>query len=101
MAKISVMQRNEKRKRLAQKYNTKRADLKKKAIDMNLSDEERDEARTKLQKLPRNSVPCRQVVRCVLTGRARGVYRKFGLSRIKFRELALKGYLPGVTKASW
>ena len=66
-----------------------------------LSDEERFEARLKLQQLPRNASPVRQRNRCVLTGRARGVFRKFGLGRNKLREIAMRGEIPGIVKASW
>lgn len=86
---------------MAKSQSEPRTELKKKALDMKLSDEERDAARTTLQSLPRNGAKNRTVSRCVLTGRGRAVYRKFGLSRIKFRELALEGKIPGVTKASW
>lgn len=101
MAKLSSIVKNEKRKKLAEKYEPKRAALRKMVVDTNLSDDERWEAVVKLQKLPRNANRNRVRNRCILTGRSRGVYKKFGLSRIKFRELALEGMLPGITKASW
>lgn len=75
--------------------------MREKAVDQKLTDEERATARKKLQALPRDTNPNRVITRCELTGRPRGNYRKFGLSRMKFRELALDGKLPGVTKASW
>ncbi|PWW82805.1 MULTISPECIES: 30S ribosomal protein S14 [Prosthecochloris] len=89
MAKKSVIARNEKRKALVEKYAAKREELKK-AGDYEA-----------LSKLPRNSSPTRVRTRCVLTGRGRGVYEKFGLCRQMFRKLALEGKLPGVRKASW
>lgn len=89
MAKTSVYARNEKRKRLVEKYRVRREELKK------LGDFEN------LQKLPRNSAPTRVRNRCVVTGRGRGVYRKFGLCRNVFRQLALEGKIPGIRKASW
>ena len=101
MAKKSAVERNEKRIRMAANQREKRAELKKRALDTNLSDEERMTARFALQKLPRNGAACRIKTRCSVTGRPRGVYRKFGISRIAFREMALRGELPGVTKASW
>ncbi len=101
MAKLSVTLRNEKRKYMAAKQANKRAELRAAAIDPSKSFEERSEAQRKLQALPRNGSATRVRSRCVMTGRGRAVYRKFGLSRIKFRELALEGKIPGVTKASW
>ncbi len=89
MAKTSVVARNEKRKRLVVKYAAQRAELKA-AGDM-----------IGLQKLPRNSAPTRVRNRCFLTGRGKGVYRKFGLCRNMFRQLALEGKIPGIRKASW
>lgn len=89
MARKSVIARNEKRKRLAKKYEQKRKELKE-AGDWE-----------GLQRLPRNSSPTRIQNRCSMTGKARGVYRKFGLCRNVFRELALEGKLPGIKKASW
>lgn len=101
MATKASVNKNERRKKLAARLGPVKAELRKKAVNMNLSDEERDQARLKLQKLPRDGSPSRIVTRCYLTGRPRAVYRKFGLSRIAFRELALQGKLPGVTKSSW
>lgn len=101
MAKLSMIKKNERRKKISDKWGPIRAELRKKAIDPKLSDEERDAARLKLQKLPRDTSPTRVVTRCHMTGRPRGVYRKFMLSRLAFREMAHKGLLPGVTKSSW
>lgn len=101
MARKSSVQKNNKRKALAKKYFKHRTELREKAVDMKLSDEDRAVARKKLQDLPRDTNPNRAITRCELTGRPRGNYKKFGLSRMKFRELALEGKLPGVTKASW
>ena len=101
MAKLSSVIKNKKREKMAQKYGPKAKELRAKAIDMNLSDDERMAAREKLQKLPRNGNPNRVRNRCELTGRPRAVYRDFKLCRIKFRELALQGLIPGITKASW
>jgi len=101
MARKASIEKNNRRKTLARKYFAHRKDLREKAIDMNLSEEERSLARKKLQALPRDTSPCRAITRCELTGRPRGNYRKFGLSRMSFRQLALDGKLPGVTKASW
>ena len=101
MAKLSMVKKNEERKKISDKWGPIRSQLRAKAIDMKLSEEDRAAARLKLQKLPRNTNPNRVVTRCHLTGRPRGVYRKFMLSRMAFRELAHRGLLPGVTKASW
>ena len=101
MAKVSMINRELKRTRLVKKYATKRADLKAQVIDMSLSDEERKAAREKLNMLPRDSSPVRQRNRCSLTGRPHGYYRKFGLSRNKLREAAMRGDVPGLVKASW
>ena len=101
MARLAMVVKEVKRKKLAAKYAVKRADLKKKCIDQSLSEEERDAARTAIQKLPRNSAPSRQRNRCALTGRSRGYVGDFGLSRNEFRRLASYGQIPGVTKASW
>ncbi len=95
------MQRELKREKLVAKYAKKYAELKKVADDAQKSDEERYAARLELQKLPRNSNPTRLRNRCGLTGRPRGTFRKFGLGRSKIRELAFKGDIPGVVKASW
>ena len=101
MAKKSSIARNEKRKRLAQKFEPKRKALRAKASNIKLSEKERAEASLALQKLPRSSSRCRVVSRCRITGRSRGNLTKFGLSRIKFRELAHRGLIPGVVKSSW
>ena len=101
MAKASVVERNKKRQRLVAEYAAKRKVLKAKARDENISPEERFQARLKLTELPRNSSPVRVRMRCAQTGRPRGNYRKFGLSRIALRQLALKGHIPGMTKSSW
>lgn len=101
MATKASVNKNERRKKTAARLGPVKAKLRKDAVNMKLSDEERYEAQIKLQKLPRDASPTRVITRCYLTGRPRGVYRKFGLSRIAFRELALDGKLPGVTKASW
>ena len=101
MAKKSSVERNLKRERLAKKYAAKRVRLKAQAKDESLSMEERFEARLKLAELPRNSAPNRIRLRCGLTGRPRGNYRKFKLSRIALRDLASAGMIPGVVKSSW
>ena len=101
MAKKSAIERNRKRARLAARYKEKRAELKARACDQNLSAEERFQVRMKLAKLPRNSSPVRVRNRCEITGRTRGVYRKFKMSRISLRELASAGQIPGMVKSSW
>ena len=101
MAKTSVVERNKKRERLAKKYQAKRAALKATAKDPSLTPEERFNARLKLAKLPRNSSPVRVRLRCQLTGRPRGNYKKFRLSRIALRDLASLGQIPGMVKSSW
>jgi small subunit ribosomal protein S14 len=101
VAKKSIKQREDKREKLVAKYAKKRAEFKAVIDDGKRSDEERYLARLELQKLPRNANPTRLRARCVLTGRGRGTFRMFGLSRNKIRELAFKGDIPGVTKASW
>jgi small subunit ribosomal protein S14 len=101
MAKLSLIQREKKRDRLVARYAKKYAELKAVANDAKKSDEERYAARLELQKLPRNANPTRQRNRCEITGRPRGTFRKFGLSRNKIRDLAFKGDIPGVVKASW
>ncbi len=101
MARLSAVVKNKKREKLAKKYAPKAAALRIKAIDSKLTEEERDAARLKLQKIPRNANLNRVRNRCELTGRPRAVYRDFKLSRNKFRELANNGLIPGVTKASW
>lgn len=101
MAKTSLIQRELKRKRLVAKFAKKYAELKGAANDAKKTDEERYKARLELQTLPRNAYPTRQRNRCELTGRPRGTFRKFGLGRNKIRELAFRGDIPGVLKASW
>jgi small subunit ribosomal protein S14 len=101
VAKLSMINRDVKRVKTAEKFAAKRAALKAIIEDSSKTDEERYEARLKMQQLPRNASPIRQRNRCAITGRARGVFRKFGLGRMKLRELAMKGEIPGMTKASW
>lgn len=101
MAKTSSVERNKKRERLAKKYAAKRARLKAMAKDPSLSADERFQARLKLAELPRNSAPNRIRLRCGLTGRPRGNYRKFKLSRVSLRDLASHGMIPGMVKSSW
>ena len=101
MAKTSVKQRELKREQLVAKYAKKYAELKAVSNDAKLSDEQRYAARLELQKLPRNANPSRLRNRCALTGRGRGTFKMFGLGRNKIRELAFKGDIPGVVKASW
>lgn len=101
MAKKGKIEQNNKRKALVERYRAKRLELRKKSKDINLPLEERMEACLKLTALPRNSAEVRVRNRCEITGRPRGNYRKFKLCRIKFREMALRGELPGVTKSSW
>jgi small subunit ribosomal protein S14 len=101
MAKLSLINREEKRRAQVEKYAAKRAALQAVIDNQSLSDAERFEARLKLQALPRNSSPARLRNRCQVTGRPRGVFRKFGLCRNKLREAAFKGEIPGMTKASW
>jgi small subunit ribosomal protein S14 len=101
MAKLSVINREKKRRKVVEKFKAKRQSLLETARSVSASDEERDAAREKLQKLPRNASPSRLRNRCAMTGRPRGVYRKFGLGRGKLRDLAMRGEVPGVVKASW
>ncbi len=101
MAKLSLKQREEKREKLVAKFAKKYAELKAIIDDSSKSDEERYQARLALQRLPRNANPTRLRNRCELTGRPRGTFRTFGLARNKIRELAFKGDIPGVVKASW
>jgi len=101
MAKLAVKLRELKRRKTVAKFKAKRAALLEVMRNVKASDEARDAARDKLQKLPRNASPTRLRNRCALTGRPRGVYRKFGLGRNKLRELAMRGEVPGVIKASW
>ncbi|WP_147652176.1 30S ribosomal protein S14 [Vulcaniibacterium gelatinicum] len=101
MAKTSMVNREAKRAKLAKRYAAKREALKKVISSTTASYEEKMEAVVKLQKLPRDSSPCRQRNRCALTGRPRGVYSKFGLGRNKLREATMRGDVPGLRKASW
>lgn len=101
MAKKSAVEREKKRVRLAKRYENRRATLKAIAKDADASPEERFNARLKLGALPRNSAPSRQRLRCELSGRPRGNYRKFKLSRIALRDLASAGQIPGMVKSSW
>ena len=101
MAKLALKLRDQKRRKTVEKFKTRRTALLEIIYDVRASDEAKEEARIKLQKLPRDSSPVRLRNRCALTGRPRGVYRKFGLGRNKLRELALKGEVPGIIKASW
>jgi len=101
MAKVAVINREQKRRETVAKFASKRALLKATIDNTKLSDEERADARLKLQALPRNASPVRLRNRCALTGRPRGTFKKFGLGRIKVREFAMRGEIPGVVKASW
>ena len=101
MAKLSSVNKNERRKKLVAQYAAKYAALKAQAADKSLDDTERLMARLKMAELPRNANPTRVRNRCATTGRPRGYYRKFGLCRIELRDLDNKGMIPGVTKSSW
>jgi small subunit ribosomal protein S14 len=101
MAKLSLINREKKRRETVKKFAARRAELIAVIENTKLSDEERDQAREKLQKLPRNASPVRLRNRCTLTGRPRGTFRKFGLARNKLRDIAMRGEIPGVIKASW
>ena len=101
MAKTSMVNRDIKRAKTVKKFAAKRAELKQQSIDPKLSYDERMEAIKGLQKLPRDASPCRQRNRCALSGRSRGVYRKFGLGHNKLREATMRGDVPGLRKASW
>ena len=101
MAKLALINREDKRRKMVEKYKAKREDLVAIVNDQSRSDEERFEARLKIQALPRNSSPVRLRNRCQLTGRPRGVFRKFGLGRSKLRDFVMRGEVPGMTKASW
>ena len=101
MAKQSSIQKNLKRRNIVKKFSKRRQSLKKQIMKKDLSIEERFKLQSKLNALPRDSSKIRVRNRCKLTGRTRGVYRKFGLSRIKIRELSMSGALPGVVKSSW
>jgi len=101
MAKVSMINRELKRQKTAKKYAVKRLALKAIISNSESSDDDRWDAQLKLQKLPRNASPCRQVRRCSLTGRPHAVYRRFGLARNKLREAAMRGDIPGLVKSSW
>ena len=101
MAKLSSINKNERRKKLAKKYAGRYAKLKAMAKDTSLDESERLIARLKMAEIPRNGNPHRVRNRCETTGRPRAYYRKFRLCRIKLRDLANKGLIPGVTKSSW
>lgn len=101
MAKIALINREQKRRETVKKFAAKREALLATISNMSLGDEERAAARLKLQALPRDASPVRLRNRCALTGRPRGTFRKFGLGRIKVREFAMRGEIPGVVKASW
>jgi len=101
MAKQAVINREQKRRVMVEKFAAKRALLNATILNTKLSEEERAAARLKLQTLPRDSSPVRLRNRCALTGRPRGTFKKFGLGRIKLREFAMRGEIPGIVKASW
>ena len=101
MAKVALINRDAKRRKVVAKFAARRAELIAAMNDQQRSEDERAEARKKFESLPRNASPTRLRNRCQLTGRSRGVYRKFGLARNKLREMALRGEVPGMTKASW
>lgn len=101
MAKVAMIEKNKRRERLVEKHAAKRAELKAIIMDQTKPMEERFKAQVKLSKMPRNSSKTRLRERCEVTGRPRGNYRKFKLCRIKFRELASEGMIPGVVKSSW
>lgn len=101
MAKVSAIAKNNRRRKMAEKGEAKRAELRAKLLDENLTDEEFMALQKKLQKMPRDTSRIRVRNRCEVTGRPRGYYRDFQLSRIKLRELAHQGMIPGVTKSSW
>lgn len=101
MAKLALINREAKRAKTVAKYAAKRAELLAVINNSKLSDEVRMDARLKFQQLPRNASPVRQRNRCELTGRPRGYFRKFGLCRLKLREVAMRGEVPGMIKASW
>ena len=101
MAKKAMIVKNIKRKQIVERCKTKRTEFKRILKSQKTSEDEKRVARIKLEKMPKDSNPIRIRNRCVVTGRPRSYYRKFGLSRITFREMALKGQIPGITKASW
>ena len=101
MAKLALINRDKKRRETVSKFKAKRIALLETINNQKASDEDRDAARVKLQLLPRNASPVRLRNRCSITGRPRGVYRKFGLGRSKLRDFIMRGEVPGVIKASW
>jgi len=101
MAKKSQVLRDQRRRKLIEKYAEKRSELRKRLNDRNVSNEEKLEIQVQFSKLPRNSCPTRLTRRCRVSGRSHAVYRKFGLSRIALREMTLRGELPGMRKSSW
>jgi small subunit ribosomal protein S14 len=101
MSKLALVNREQKRRKAVKKFAAKREELLAIVNNQKISPEERYEARLKLQQLPRNASPVRLRNRCALTGRPRGVFRKFGLGRAKVRDIAMRGEIPGVIKASW
>ena len=101
MAKLALKLREKKRRKTVEKFKARRQTLQELLQSPRVSDEDKETARAKLQKMPRDSSPVRLRNRCALTGRPRGVFRKFGLARNKLRDLAMKGEVPGVIKASW
>ncbi len=101
MAKTNMVEREKRRAKIVKRYAAKRAQLKEVIRDPKTSVEDRLAAQVRLQSLPRDASPSRLRNRCQITGRSRGVYRKFGLSRQKIREVAMRGEIPGLTKASW
>jgi small subunit ribosomal protein S14 len=101
MAKLSQVLRDQKREKLIEKHAAKRADLRKRLNDPNVDYDEKIEIQKEFAKLPRNSCPTRLNRRCKISGRSRGYYRKFGISRIALRDLGHRGFLPGLRKSSW
>jgi small subunit ribosomal protein S14 len=101
MAKLALKLRDQKRRQTVEKFKVRRATLLEIINDSRASDEAKEEARAKLQKLPRDASPVRLRNRCAMTGRPRGTFRKFGLARNKIREIAMRGEIPGMIKASW
>ncbi len=101
MAKTNMVERDKRRTKIVKKYAVKRATLKELIRSPKTPHEDRIAAQAQLQALPRDASPSRQRNRCAITGRSRGVYRKFGLARVKIREVANRGEIPGLTKASW
>lgn len=101
MAKVSIINREKRKEKTVAKYAAKRAAIKATLRNPNASAEDKEAAQVEFQKLPRDASPCRLRNRCRLTGRPHGYYRKFGLSRTKLREAAMRGDIPGLVKASW